>query len=246
MSIVYGYCRVSTKKQNIERQVRNIKERFPDAVIQKEAYTGTKIERPAFTRLLKHLKSGDTLVFDSISRMSRNADEGFKLYKELFTQGINLVFIKEPQINTETYKRSMQNQIQLHASTDEKATERLLCGLERVLNEFMLDLAEKQIQLAFGQAEQEVTDLHKRTSEGMLTAKLNGKQIGRIKGRTYTTKKYELAKPYILEKSKEFGSGALKDIEIMQLCNLSKKTYYEYKKHIRTELEAYGNEHQPE
>ena len=200
MSTIYGYCRVSTKKQNIERQVRNIKERFPYAVIQKEAYTGTKIERPAFTRLLKHLKAGDTLVFDSVSRMSRNAEEGFSLYKDLFTKNINLVFLKEPQINTETYKRSLQNQIQLHAATDEKATEKLLNGLERVLNEFMLDLAEKQIQLAFDQAEQEVTDLHKRTSEGILTAKLNGKQIGRTKGKKYTSKKYESAKPYILEK----------------------------------------------
>lgn len=236
MSTVYGYCRVSTKKQNIERQVRNIQKRFPDAIIQKESYTGTKIERPAFTRLLKHLKDGDTLVFDSVSRMSRNAEEGFNLYKDLFTKNINLIFLKEPQINTETYKHSMQNQIQLHAATDEKATEKLLNGLERVLNEFMLDLAEKQIQLAFDQAEQEVTDLHKRTSEGMLTAKLNGKQIGRTKGKKYTSKKFESAKPYILEKSKEFGSGALKDIEIMQLCNLTKKTYYEYKKRIRAEL----------
>lgn len=236
MNTIYGYCRVSTKKQNIERQVRNIQKRFPDAIIQKESYTGTKIERPVFTRLLKHLKDGDTLVFDSVSRMSRNAEEGFNLYKDLFTKNINLIFLKEPQINTETYKHSMQNQIQLHATTDEKATEKLLNGLERVLNEFMLDLAEKQIQLAFDQAEQEVTDLHKRTSEGMLTAKLNGKQIGRTKGKKYVSKKYEAAKPYILEKSKEFGSGALKDIEIMQLCHLTKKTYYEYKKLIRNEL----------
>lgn len=238
MSTIYGYCRVSTKKQNIERQVRNIQKRFPDAIIQKESYTGTKIERPVFTRLLKHLKDGDTLVFDSVSRMSRNAEEGFNLYKDLFTKNINLIFLKEPQINTETYKHSMQNQIQLHAATSEKATEKLLNGLERVLNEFMLDLAEKQIQLAFDQAEQEVADLHKRTSEGMLTAKLNGKQIGRTKGKKYVSKKYESAKPYILEKSKEFGSGALKDIEIMQLCNLTKKTYYEYKKRIRNEMDV--------
>ena len=80
----YGYCRVSTKKQNIERQVRNIKQEYKDAVILQEAYTGTKIEgRKEFNKLLRTVKEGDTIIFDSVSRMSRNAEEGYKLYEEL-------------------------------------------------------------------------------------------------------------------------------------------------------------------
>ena len=84
----YGYCRISTSKQNIERQVRNIKEKFPDAIIVKEAYTGTKIERPEFSKMLRMLKMGDTVVFDSVSRMSRDAEDGFKLYQSLYEQMI--------------------------------------------------------------------------------------------------------------------------------------------------------------
>lgn len=38
---IYGYCRISTKKQNIERQVRNILAVHPDAIIVREVYTGT-------------------------------------------------------------------------------------------------------------------------------------------------------------------------------------------------------------
>lgn len=81
---LYGYCRISTRKQNIERQVRNILAVFPDAIIVREIYTGTKFQgRKELEKLLKIVRPGDTIVFDSVSRMSRNAEEGFQLYEEL-------------------------------------------------------------------------------------------------------------------------------------------------------------------
>ena len=43
MNMVYGYCRISTAKQSIERQVRNITAAYPAAIIYQEAYTGTKL-----------------------------------------------------------------------------------------------------------------------------------------------------------------------------------------------------------
>ena len=104
MSKVYGYCRISTKKQSIERQERNILKEYPDAQIIKEAYTGTKLDRPEWNKIYKNLKQGDTVVFDSVSRMSRNADDGTALYFELYDKGINLVFLKEHYIDTELYK----------------------------------------------------------------------------------------------------------------------------------------------
>ena len=78
--MIYGYCRVSTKHQRITRQVTNIKELYPNAVIMKEFYTGTTQNRPHWDRLMKQLIPGDTIVFDSVSRMSRNAEEGFEDY----------------------------------------------------------------------------------------------------------------------------------------------------------------------
>ena len=53
----------------------------------------------------------------------------------------------------------------------------------------MLNLARRQIQLAFEQAEKEVVDLSRRTSEGLQTAKINGKHVGRPKGKPVITKK---------------------------------------------------------
>ena len=99
--MIYGYCRISRKTQNIERQIRNIQESYPSALIIQEAYTGTKVVgRKEFEKLVQKVKSGDTIVFDSVSRMSRNAAEGFELYKKWYDEGIELVYLKEPSINT--------------------------------------------------------------------------------------------------------------------------------------------------
>ena len=66
----YGYCRISTPNQNIERQVRNIKKLYPNAHIVKEVYTGTKFQgRKEFDKILRLIKDDDTIIFDSVSRM---------------------------------------------------------------------------------------------------------------------------------------------------------------------------------
>ena len=178
---MYGYCRISQKKQSIERQIRNIKEAYPEAVIIEEAFTGTKIDRPEWNKLYKKAKSGDTIIFDSVSRMSRNAEDGFNTYEELYNRGINLVFLKEPHINTDTYKQALQNNVVLTGGT----VDYILEGV----NKYLLALAKEQIKLAFEQSEKEVEDLHQRTREGLITAKLNGKQVGQKKGAKLTTKK---------------------------------------------------------
>ena len=89
----YGYCRVSTLSQRIERQESNILEKYPQAIIYKEAFTGTKLQgRKELDKILRRVAPGDTIVFDEVSRMSRNAEEGFALYQELFYKNINLFF----------------------------------------------------------------------------------------------------------------------------------------------------------
>ena len=107
MNKEYGYGRISTGEQNVERQVRNILAAYPSAIIVKEIFTGTKFQgRKELDKILSKIQTRDTIIFDSFSRMSRNAEEGFSLYEELFTKGVNLVFLKEPHINTDTYRRN--------------------------------------------------------------------------------------------------------------------------------------------
>ena len=225
---VYGYCRISTKQQSIDRQIRNIKDMYSDAIIVEEVFTGTKVEgRKEFNKLLSKVKAGDTIVFDSVSRMSRNADEGFKLYEELFNKGIELVFIKEPHINTETYKNAITGGIAL--------TGTLVDSILEGVNKYLLALAKEQIKLAFNQSEKEVMDLRQRTREGIETARLNGKQIGLEKGTKLVTKKSIEAKDQIIKYSKDF-QGTLKDTEVIKLIGIARNSYYKYKRELIEEL----------
>lgn len=224
MCKIYGYARISTSKQNIERQIRNITKEYPNAIIVTEEYTGTKINgRVEFNKLLKIVKPNDTIVFDSVSRMSRNATEGFKLYQELYNQGIELVFLKEPHINTSTYKKALNNNLEMTNTS----VDFILEGI----NKYLMALAKEQIQLAFNQAQKEVQDLHQRTREGIETARRNGKQIGQKKGVVLVTKKSIQAKEQIQKYSKDFY-GTLKDTEVMKLIGISRNSYYKYKKEL--------------
>ena len=144
----------------------------------------------------------------------------------LFENGINLVFIKEPYINTETYKSAVNAEVPLvNDDVDD-----ILKGI----NSYLKKLATKQIRLAFEQAEKEVEDLHKRTAEGIQTARLNGKQIGQRQGAKLNVKKKVPAKELIFKHSRDF-KGTLKDTEVMKLAGLSRNTYYKYKKELTIE-----------
>lgn len=224
---VYGYCRISTSRQNIDRQIRNIQSAYPDAVIIQEVYTGTKSDgRTQWENLLRTVKPGNTIIFDSVSRMSRNATEGFETYQELYNKGIELVFLKEPHINTATYKRALSNNISMTGTK----TDIIL----KAINEYLMELAKEQIIIAFEQAEKEVQDLQQRTREGIETARLQGKQIGRQQGTKVTTKKSLEMKEQIMKYSKDF-CGTLNDIECMRLLGIARNTYYKYKRELKEE-----------
>ena len=219
--MIYGYCRISTQSQNIERQVRNILAAYPNAEIIREVYTGTTFQgRDKLEKLLKKVRRDDTIVFDSVSRMSRSAEEGFALYQHLFNMGVHLVFLKEPHINTDTYRKALAAKVEL---TGDKV-DFILVGVNR----YLMELAKEQIRIAFEQSQKEVDDLRQRTREGMETAKMNGKQIGQRPGSKLHVKKSDAAKKAIQIYSKDFG-GSLSDKDVMKLAGISPNTYYKYK-----------------
>ena len=226
----YLYARISRKSQNIQRQITNLTQKYPDGILIEEAFTGTTLQRPKFERLLKQVKQGDTIVFDSVSRMSRSEAEGIDQYMELFNKGINLIFLKEPHINTDTYKKQIEG-INI-PSTDNKVVNLILEGVTNALKE----LAKEQIRLAFEQSQKEVDDLRERTKEGIREAKRNGKQIGGVVGKKLTTKKSIEKKKEIQKYSKDFD-GTLKDVDVMKLIGISRNSYYKYKKELIEELQ---------
>lgn len=208
------------------RQIDNIRNLYPDAIIASEAFTGTKMDRPKWNNLYKSVKAGDTIVFDEVSRMSRDATEGFKVYKELYERGVNLIFLKESTLNTDNF-RNVQQVAMTNTDVD--------CILKGI-NEYLMLLAQKQIQTAFATAQHEVDFNHKRTKEGIEQARLAGKQIGQVKGAKLTTKKSIEKKEIIRKHSKDFG-GSLNDNDCMKLTGLARNTFYKYKRELKAEQE---------
>ena len=252
---VYGYVRVSTAKQRKARQIDNIKAAYPDAIIIEEAFTGTSMQRPAWTRLYNKLAQGDTVVFDEVSRMSRNADEGFAVYEELYRRGVTMVFLKEPGINSDVYRSAAKRRIEAASiATGNNAVDNFTEALFEAINKLLMDLARQQIEAAFAQAEAEVTHLHQRTSEGVRKAierydreELEGKphtkgRPGRANTPTITTKKSIAAKEIIRKHNRDFG-GSLNDIDTMKMIGqIARNSYYKYKRELAAELAAQAQE----
>ncbi len=92
--MIYGYARVSTKSQlennSLEEQESSILEKYPNAIVNKEQFTGSKIDRPIFGELVCKLDEGDTLVVTKLDRFCRSTEEGLQCIKELRGRGVNI------------------------------------------------------------------------------------------------------------------------------------------------------------
>ena len=87
--MIYGYARVSTKGQakdgnSLEAQEKEILERYENAKIYKEAYTGTTTDRPIFNDIINQIKENDMIVVTKLDRLARNTVEGIQIVKEIF------------------------------------------------------------------------------------------------------------------------------------------------------------------
>lgn len=242
---VYSYVRVSTQKQNVQRQIDNIKAYLKgESSIQfEDKYTGATMSRPEFEKLLKavdkDLAKGDhvTIIFDSVSRMSRNATEGIEQYFAWYNKGVELVFLNERYIDTSVFKATLEKQIASVSDTGDKATDKFINSIITALEDYQKDLAIKQIELAFEQSQKEVDDLRKRTAQGM-AAKGAGDKIREARtGRKFVTiKNYEL-RIAILKELKMFG-GALNHTQFAKQHDISRMTLYRYLEEIQLDMEC--------
>ena len=233
--MIYGYCRVSTSHQKIIRQITNIRELYPKATLIREFYTGTTQQRPLWEKMISQLHKGDTVVFDSVSRMSRNSEEGFNDYKKLYEMGVNLVFLNEPLINTSVFDSTKDNLLKVSVETGNKAVDEYFSGNVQLINKLLMSLAEQQIKTAFDQSEKEVNDLHTRISEGLRESRKSGKVFGMPLGAKIKTRKEVQCVELINKHSKDFG-GSLNDIDLIRLCGCSRNTFYKYKRNLKQSI----------
>lgn len=232
--MVYGYVRVSTAHQSLERQEENIKSVYPSAVIFKDKHTGRgsgdQIKRPEWDILMTKVKSGDLIVFDEVSRMSRSASEGMAAYEDLFRRGVDLVFLKERHMDTANYRRALQaDELGL---TGNEAIDAILEGVRKAL----MCLARDQVKASFQRAEDQATLGNKAIREGIERRRARGERIGRPPGKVIETRKANKCKQQIARHSRAFG-GSLTDRELIEWLHIDARTYYKYKREVR-ETEA--------
>ena len=234
--MIVGYARVSTPTQRLRRQIDNLKEAYPDIVVISEVFTGSTDNRPKWKKLMRQCRAGiiGKLVFDEVSRFSRNAEEAIAEYKELYNLGIELEFLKEPHINSKIYRDASERKIEIATDGMDEETAQLINTVIGGLNDYLLSVAEKQIYLAFEHAQKERELLSQRTSEGLKKAKLMGSKVGRQPGQKLITKKSKRAKRIIRKHFKLFG-GELTATQCYTIAQITKSTFYRYLQEMREE-----------
>lgn len=149
---MFGYIRVSTKEQNEDRQIETMrKEGIDERDLFIDKASGKDYDRPKYQLLKQMVREGDVVVFDSITRMGRNMNETLEEYDWFVNYGVQLRFVKEPDINT------------TGASDD---------IMKKAMQKIILTLL-----AAF--AEKERDEIRVRQAEGIAIAKKNGVKFGR-------------------------------------------------------------------
>ena len=236
----YGYARVSTPNQNVQRQIDDIHSICPEATIYFETYTGTRSDRPEWQKLLHLARLGQVseIWFCDVSRMARNKEEGYAAYVELFNLGVDLHFILAPQIDTTTYKETLNKTLQFNQDLGDIAANRFVSEIFNAVNDYMINIAKKQIYIAFEEADQEAKDLSQRTKEGLEIARIKGSQIGRQEGITIDTRKHRYAIKKIKQYYTKYGNSNVTAEDCIKICGISKSTFYRYVQEIDEELKG--------
>lgn len=111
--MIYGYGRVSTKGQakdgnSLESQEQLLKENGAE-VIYMDSFTGTKMDRPQFDKLLNKLKSGDTLIITKLDRFARSVSQASDLITELIDNGITINVLNLGILSNDSVSTLMRN-----------------------------------------------------------------------------------------------------------------------------------------
>lgn len=150
----YAYARVSTDKQNVDRQVYELKEYVEETFIYIDKESGRDFNRHNYQKLKKALKKGDELYIKSIDRLGRNYDLITDEFRQLSKHiGVIIYILDMPFINT------FNDTI-----------------LDDSLRTFIIDIV---LQILSFVAENERINIKNRQKEGIKIAKLNGKHLGR-------------------------------------------------------------------
>lgn len=202
--MLYGYARVSTRHQNLDRQLKALKDfGVEPRAIQVDKYTGTTLHREGIEFLRKVLTKGDTLVVKEIDRLGRNKEETMNLILELVEKDVDIVVL-----DSAVFQMYIEN-----LKKDNKSfTDKLIQAQLRGVIEIMLLLAEE-----------ERNKIIKRTSEGRARALDKGVKFG-VEQKIQGEQLEELKKDIEL-----FNQRQMKQVDILKKYNITKPTFKKYK-----------------
>lgn len=128
--MIFGYARVSTQDQNLDRQTDQLKGEGCEKIFE-EKVTGTKAERPELGKLLDQLRQGDILVVADLTRLSRSTRDLIDITEKLQTRGIELKSMKENIDTTTATGKAMFGMLAVMAQFErDLISERTKQGLE--------------------------------------------------------------------------------------------------------------------
>ncbi len=233
-----AYIRVSSTMQDTQRQRLNILSRCPDVVFIEEKFTGTTMDRPQWNKIMASAEGGhiSDLWFDEPSRMGRTAKECFETYKHLyFDLKVNLHFIKNSHISTDVYEQALNNSIlNSKIKSGDKSADKMLNKILEAVEVYMLELLEKQIYMAFKNAEDEAKNLSMRVKSGIENAKKRGVKFGREKGAHYKSMSEYRALPLIVKYYRGFG-GHYNTSGVARIIGMTETTTKKYIENIKVE-----------
>ncbi len=206
----YGLINISTRYQNPDSQIKEIKKLSEKAEIKED-----------ITTLLPQLKENDTVIITDIKKLADNNaindadidtifDTVYKNYQKIFNLGADIIVINQPVLNSEIYKMAIKE------NNEEPVAKAVTMILE--------------IQIRIMLQESISRDIQKRESikNGIKT---KGGHKGQKKGATFVTKKEKASKLFIIENLTDFG-GTMTNDEIMKELHLARNTYYKYKREL--------------
>lgn len=198
----FAYIRVSSKDQNEARQVATMQAQgVPESNVYVDKASGKDTDRAQYQALKGKLRAGDTVVFDSISRMSRSMADTKEEFAWFMSEGIALEFVAEPMLNT---TGKAQDDV-----------------MQRAMSEIILTLL-----AAF--AEKERTDIRARQAEGIAAAKSRGQRLGRP-AMTWQSLDAETKRLFIVQFNR-WKANEQTAVETFKNVGMTKSTFYKIAK----------------
>ncbi len=225
MAKEFGYCSSGCTRPQFEKQIDSINRSYPNAIIIKELYSKTETDRTELNKLLAQLEKEDTLVVSSMDRISREPEKLFLIYNELARKGVKLIFINQPYMNTDVFLSAYEEMISEFPEPEHIAIEK---SIQRILKAQITRILEKSW---------EELQMHRSMmKESFQQAKAEGKQIGRVSGKRYESRKSFMIKE-LIQKYNQNYNGSMNDVQTMEqirndMGTISRNTYYKYKKEL--------------